>query len=73
MDDWIAENPGWCLITLLITFATLLIILFTHEERGFRRLMQQCLADGKKEYECHAMLDNHQRVVPMPIVIPAGH
>ncbi len=34
------------------------------------RLMVECMADGKKEYECYAMMK--QDIVPMPIVIPTN-
>ena len=39
------------------------------------RLMAQCLADGKKEYECVALLrksESSTAVIPMPIFIPSG-
>lgn len=32
-------------------------------------LMAECMADGKKEYECYAMLKQETRVVPIPVVI----
>lgn len=35
------------------------------------RLIKQCMDDGKKEYECKALLRKPQsNVIPMPIVIP---
>jgi hypothetical protein len=37
------------------------------------RLMAQCKADGRKEYECSAMLRSRSpTLVPMPIVVPSG-
>ena len=39
------------------------------DERG--RLIAQCMADGKKEYECKAMFrPQESQVIPMPIVVP---
>lgn len=35
------------------------------------RLMSECIADGKKEYECRSMLRGGQTRV-MPVVIPMG-
>lgn len=35
------------------------------------KLMQQCLASGKQEYECYSMLrSNSSAPVPIPIMIP---
>lgn len=33
------------------------------------RLIEQCMDDGKKEYECRAMYDR-QRAASVPIIIP---
>lgn len=42
-----------------------------HEAARMAALMQQCLEDGKKEYECVAMLRSGKtQVVPVPIVVP---
>lgn len=34
------------------------------------KLVNQCVEDGRKEYECRAMLRNGNRVTPMPVIIP---
>lgn len=34
------------------------------------RLIEQCMADGRKEYECKAMFISRSDPMPMPIVIP---
>lgn len=35
------------------------------------RLMSECIADGKKEYECRSILRGGQTRV-MPVVVPMG-
>lgn len=41
-----------------VTFAMLALIVYAsiQEGRVNRRMFDQCLADGQKEYACHAML-----------------
>lgn len=44
----------------------------SNENEKHDRLMAQCMADGKKEYECEAMLKSGKpltTVVPTPMVI----
>lgn len=36
------------------------------------RLVSQCLADGRREYECRSMMRGPDTtVVPMPIIVPS--
>ena len=35
-------------------------------------LIAQCMADGKKEYQCHAMLDDHDQTIPVFIPMYTG-
>ena len=44
------------------------------EDAERARLMQQCLDDGKKEYECQGLLARGQSTtfIPLPIIIPSG-
>lgn len=56
-----------------IVIAALVVVLFVglHEaSKESKRIMDQCIADGHKEYECHAMLDSHEHITTMPVVIP---
>ncbi len=48
-----------------------LIYLGMQSDKHMARLMDQCMADGKKEYECYAMLHHEDKttVVPVPVVI----
>lgn len=42
-------------------------------EKDADRLVKQCIDDGRREYECVALLRSHSSgstMVPMPIVIP---
>lgn len=58
---------------LLIGLGILVIIFVGYGiQQKYNRLMAQCMADGKKEYECVSMLKNDVDIVPMPIVIPVG-
>ena len=64
----------WLLISWPPVWITLLLILaitaFAYcEQRDYNRLMAQCLADGKKEYECRAILKQGDTTY-IPIVIP---
>lgn len=37
-----------------------------------QRLVSQCMADGRKEYECRAMFKDNNNTTYVPMVIPVG-
>lgn len=70
-DPWYSDAPGiLAMLGFIGGFIGLLICAVIHDGRAKDALIAQCMADGKKEYECHAMLDDHNKVMPMPIIIP---
>lgn len=58
------------LIALLVALAAGLY--FTHRAASSERarLMAECLADGRKEYQCASMLMRNSSDAPVPIIIP---
>jgi hypothetical protein len=64
----------WIFLTIVLGGLVSLICRETGErEAEFSRLVRQCQDDGRREYECVALLRVHSSgssVVPMPIVIP---
>jgi hypothetical protein len=68
-EEYFGWIIGGIITTLLIVFIWALISL----NENHNRLMAQCMADGKKEYECVALLDSKDTTfIPMPIIIPTG-
>lgn len=59
------ERLVLAIIPLCLVGAVVAIVLSGREHS---RLMAQCMADGKKEYECVSMLRTETNVV-MPVVI----
>lgn len=59
------------LLLLLVLFAIIIAAAIAGAKNDMR-LMAQCIADGRKEYECAAMLKRNYTttVVPMPVIIP---
>lgn len=66
--DFFYDNLGW--IVLFIVGATLLLVAIVLGEKEADRLMKQCMEDGKKEYECRALIKQGDTTY-IPIVIPA--
>lgn len=62
------ELPEWLPIVLLIAAVlTLLAGLCIADNIHHNKLMQQCLNDGHKEYECEAMLKTYSSTTFIPI------
>lgn len=76
MLDWLQEKRlpkltgiEW-LIIFLITFIVLTVIFYSSAaEENRQRLIQQCMDDGNKEYECEALLKRPPQ--PTTIVVPS--
>ena len=62
---------GWFILAFLVCGIGLITTACIQDHIDNNRVFASCLADGKKEYECHALLDNHYSTVvaPMPVVI----
>jgi hypothetical protein len=61
MSNWIWDNAGKLAVG---GFAVIIALLFVGLWASFtlrNELMQQCLADGHKEYECYSMLTGGRR------------
>ncbi len=72
ISDLIFKHFGWFLLLAasLLLYST--FIASNEKSNEKFRLMKQCMADGKKEYECRAMLDDHNQNTYVPVVIPVG-
>lgn len=54
--DWFMDNVGpWFILILMFSIPVLLVFAAFHGSS----LYNECLADGHKAYECHAMLNNN--------------
>jgi hypothetical protein len=68
MMDWILDHLGWFCGGLCLIVIVVFILAVNAANKESARIMRQCMDDGKKEYECKAMLK--QDVMPMPIILP---
>lgn len=57
------------LITFMLSLVVLFFVAAFADVKENRRLVAQCMADGKKEYECVALLKDPPSHV-MPVVVP---
>ncbi len=58
----------------MIGFALISIVVYAAiaDTTNNHRLMQQCMADGYKEYECAPLLRGRSRAVRMPMLMMQG-
>lgn len=63
--DLIFDNMGWICIALI----ALAVVAMFADVSYKQKLMDQCMADGKKEYECRALIKQGDTTY-IPIVIP---
>jgi uncharacterized protein (DUF39 family) len=70
--ELIEDNLGWIFGGLIVGAIALVIWAGMQSENKMNRLMAECMADGKKEYQCVAMLKSNTDVVTVPVVIPRG-
>lgn len=69
VSNFIMDNFGW-VIGVCCFLLFMMFVAISHDIKEERRLLGQCMADGRKEYECRSMLQKPQTtVVPMPVVI----
>lgn len=60
-----------CFIAFIVLLSIGLGLAISETASEHNRLIKQCMDDGKKEYECEALLRKPQsNVTHMPIVIP---
>ncbi len=57
----------WTVIGAVALLVIAVVVLETRNAGEHQRLVQQCMDDGKKEYECEALL---KRDRPTTVVIP---
>lgn len=67
MSDFLEDSWPMILIIAVVLGGTGLLVHSANKEEA--RLMTQCLADGRKEYECVSMLRSNTNVTPVPIII----
>ena len=71
--DWPVIIGVAVVVALLSAFVWWIVDGSKQESAEKARLMAQCMADGKKEYECVSILRKPQgSVIPIPIIIPSG-
>lgn len=62
--DWLVENimPTFAVIGIgfIALFLIFLPFMIVADGKERNRLMSQCLADGRAEYECYSMLRNNR-------------
>jgi len=77
MMDWLEDwFPGFCLVMIAIMLiGIVLLIIGAYQGIMYdRELMQKCMDDGRKEYECRSMIHgrNNNTPMPVPIIVPMG-
>jgi len=66
-----SDNLGliFC-VGIIITALALMGVLVVANGKENDRLIMQCMDDGRKEYECRAMLrDQSPTVIPIPVYV----
>lgn len=60
------------LVLFIVIMVTAFVIASKKAAAQYDRLLAQCIADRRKEYECVSMLQtkSNPSVVPVPIVVP---
>lgn len=71
MMDFIADNFGWVCVGLIILVFGGLGWAISVDNANDNRLMAQCMADGKREYECVSLLRKPASQM-VPVFIPMG-
>lgn len=74
MEDWIYDNIVKLFIALISVVLVGMFISVKDAQEDHDKLIVECMADGKKHYECEAMFASHKSAVPvpMPVIVPAG-
>lgn len=67
-DVIIGLGAGLLCVGVIVLFGFAVVADSKHKDA----MLAQCMADGKKEYQCHAMLDDHESVVPVFIPMSTG-
>lgn len=71
IENWMWNNFGKVLLAFIVCILVLYWFVYRAEKKEFDRLIQQCLEDGRKEYECQAMLKrNSSDTSYVPVIIP---
>lgn len=73
LGDWVYEHSekiALGALAVFVAFVAGVVYLGIEGEREKERLLRQCLADGKKEYECAALLckpSSYPVIIPVPV------
>lgn len=72
MGDFIYRHFGWFITAVIVGIVALTLAAAHSITEENDRLVAQCVADGKKEYECVAMLGANKPAYaqPYPVVMP---
>jgi len=75
---WLVDFADYVLpavLGLVAAFGSVVLVVVveisTREKAEKARLIQQCIDDGKKEYECRSLF--HQNIQVVPVFIPRVH
>jgi hypothetical protein len=60
-ESWLDRHFGKIMLALFVTFFSVLGLAIAHESGRATTHYKQCLDDGKKEYECYAIVYNGGR------------
>lgn len=55
-ETWLEKYGSKLLLGVLATFAIMITVVIYMSVQHHGRLYDQCLQDGKKEYECYALV-----------------
>jgi divalent metal cation (Fe/Co/Zn/Cd) transporter len=55
-ESWIDRYIATIISTIVITVVVLVIIGSVNSISDRNKMIDQCMADGRKEYECHSMM-----------------
>ncbi|HKY41355.1 MAG TPA: hypothetical protein VJN18_35725 [Polyangiaceae bacterium] len=62
---------GAAILAVLALGVAFVVWAVSSENESDARFMAECQADGRKRYECEALLNGSKpQVVPMPVVVP---
>lgn len=73
MSDWIIDRLPFVGVAFLLLLVAVIVVAVIDDGKKMDRLMRQCMDDGKKEYECYALLHkSNGGTAVVPMVVPVG-
>lgn len=72
MRDWLLDHVGWVISGALVGVLILFVFLLLQDRARKEVLWAECLSDGRKAYECEAMLSRDSSTMIAPVYIHGG-